>query len=336
MAERKRVLFIGTVFYTYHLMIIKELKAQGFVVDYYPDRPSEKSLAKGLIKINKNFVKKLTAAYFDNVINETKGTHYDKVFMINCKVYTKTMVEELKKVHKDAEFILYLWDSVKLYPFVEELIPLFDRSYTFDFDDSKGNFGLQLLPLFYNDEYTKIVENNKDIQYDLVSICTAHPIRYRIVKELFPKLEKEGIRIYSFLFINKLQYLYNKVFVKQFWFAKRNEFNFKQLKNEDIIEIIKKSNTVFDIPHEAQSGLTMRTIETLGARKKLITTNKQIKKYDFYDENNIMILNDDNFEEVINFLKQEYRDIPEHIYKQYNLSSWVRNIIEGKTINFMR
>lgn len=336
MAEKKRVLFIGTTFYTYHKMIIKEFEAQGFIVDYYPDRPSERSLTKGLIKINKNLVKKQTAAYFDQIISDTKGNHYDKVFMINCKVYTKKMVEELKNVHKTAEFILYLWDSVKLYPFVEELIPLFDRAYTFDIGDSESRYGLQLLPLFYLPEYAKIAEEKPQINYDLVSICTAHPIRYRIIKELFPKLRKEGIRIYSFLFINKLQYLYNKVFVRQFWLAKKSEFNFKPLRNDEIIGIIKESNTVFDIPHNKQTGLTMRTIETLGAKRKLITTNKQISRYDFYDENNIMILNDDNFEEVSSFLKHEYRDLPEPIYMKYSLSSWVTNVIEGNTINFAR
>ena len=336
MGKSKRVLFIGTTFYTYHTMIIKEFEAQGFEVDYYPDRPSERSLTKGLIKINKNLVKKQTAAYFDEIIHETQGKHYDKVFMINCKVYTKEMVEELKRVHKAAEFILYLWDSVKLYPFVEELIPLFDRAYTFDLDDSEGKYGLKLLPLFYHQEYAKIAEEKPQIKYDLVSICTAHPIRYRIIKELFPKLRKEGIRIYSFLFINKLQYLYNKVFVRQFWLARKNEFNFKSLRNDEIIDIIKESNTIFDIPHNKQSGLTMRTIETLGAKRKLITTNKQIKRYNFYDENNIMILNDDNFNEVSTFLKHDYQDIPEEIYQEYSLSSWVKNIIEGKAINFVR
>ena len=336
MTNNKRILFIGTTFYTYHLMIIKELEAQGFVVDYYPDRPSERSLTKGLIKINKNLVKKQTTAYFDQIINDTRGNHYDKVFMIVGKVYTESMVLELKNVHKDAEFILYLWDSIKLYPFFKELIPLFNRAYTFDLDDSEGKYGLQFLPLFYHPEYAKIAEEKPQINYDLVSICTAHPIRYRIIKELFPKLKKEGIRIYSFLFINKLQYLYNKVFVRQFWLASKSEFNFKPLRNDEIIEIIKESNTVFDIPHEKQSGLTMRTIETLGAKRKLITTNKQISRYDFYDENNILILNDDNFEEVSSFLKHEYHDLPELIYKKYSLSSWVTNIIEGNTINLAR
>lgn len=317
-------------------MILKELEAQGYVVDYYPDRPSESSLTKGLIRINKSFVKKQTAAYFKKIINETTGFFYDKVLMINCKVYTKTMVTDLKRVHKDSEFILYLWDSVKLYPFVEELIALFDRAYTFDLDDSEGHYGLQLLPLFYIPEYATISEEKHQIKYDLVSICTAHPIRYRIIKELFPKLRKEGIRIYSFLFINKLQYLYNKVFVRQFWSARKSEFNFKPLRNDEIIGIIKESNTIFDIPHNNQSGLTMRTIETLGAKRKLITTNKEISRYNFYSENNIMILNDDNFNEVSTFLKYEYQDISEQIYNEYSLSSWVRNIIQGKTIKFVR
>jgi len=262
-------------------MIIKELEEQGCIVDYYDDRPSQRSFSKGLVKLNKNLVKSQTKEYFDKMISEIAPKQYDMVFMMNCKVFTKEMVEELQAVQPKAEFVLYLWDSVELYPHVKALIHLYDRAYTFDLDDSYKEYGLKLLPLFYSREYEEIPKDKREIKYDLVNICTAHPIRYRIIKELFPEFEKDGIRIYSFLFINKLQYLYNKVFVRQFWKAKKSEFSFKPLRNDEIIEIIKASSTIFDIPHEKQSGLTMRTIETLGAKKKLITTNKQIKRYDF-------------------------------------------------------
>ena len=43
----------------------------------------------------------------------------------------------------------------------------------------------------------------------------------------------------------------------------------------------------------------MRTFEALGAGKKLITTNKEIKKYSFYESNNIFL---------------------ERVYKENNLS----------------
>ena len=40
--------------------------------------------------------------------------------------------------------------------------------------------------------------------------------------------------------------------------------------------------SVLDINHLDQSGLTIRTFEALGAGKKIITTNSEIKKYPFY------------------------------------------------------
>jgi len=336
MAEKKRILFIGTKFYTYHEMIRKELEAQGFLVDYYADRPSESSLMKGFIKINKNLVRKQTAKYFENLLAQTRSKHYDLVFMMNCKVYTKKMIEALKMAHESAEFVLYLWDSVKLYPFVGEFIHLFNRAYTFDLDDSEANKKLKLLPLFYDKEYEEVAAYKSETQVDLVSICTAHPIRYRIIKDLFPRLKEDGIRIFSFFYINKLQYLYNKVFEREFRHASRKEFSFEPLESSEIVRIIKGSDTVFDIPHDQQSGLTMRTIETLGAKRKLITTNRQISRYDFYDENNILILDDSNYIEVSDFIRRAYKEIPEEIYRSYSLSSWVSNITEEKTMNFMR
>ena len=59
------------------------------------------------------------------------------------------------------------------------------------------------------------------------------------------------------------------------------------MSQEEIISLISKSKAILDINHPSQVGLTMRTFETLGANKKLITTNENIKIYDFFDKENI-------------------------------------------------
>ncbi|MEK5777604.1 lipopolysaccharide biosynthesis protein, partial [Acinetobacter nosocomialis] len=61
----------------------------------------------------------------------------------------------------------------------------------------------------------------------------------------------------------------------------------------EIVELYAKSNIILDISHPGQSGLTMRTFEAIGAGKKLITTNTNIKEYPFYNANNIFIISRD-------------------------------------------
>ena len=63
--------------------------------------------------------------------------------------------------------------------------------------------------------------------------------------------------------------------------------SFKSLSSNEIVSYYDRSNIVLDISHPGQSGLTMRTFETIGAGKKLITTNADIKNYPFYNPENI-------------------------------------------------
>lgn len=324
----KKVLYIGTPFFNYYKKIISEFEEQGYSVDYYDDRPSENSFMKGIIKIRKSLMSSIIKKYFDKIMLETRGKSYDLVFIVNCKVFTPEMIRQLKDSQKSARFVLYMWDSLTLYPNSKDLIPIFDKAYSFDSDDCDKIKSLSFLPLFYCKDYGKLgQEDVKEREYDIASVCTAHPNRYKAMHELFPKLESKGIRVFSYMFLNRLQYFYNKVFVPEFKDAKSNEFKFKPLTEKENLEVIRKSNTVFDIQHSKQSGLTMRTIETLGAKRKLITTNTNIKKYDFYNENNIFIMNKRDLSDIKQFIKQKYEYVNDEVYKKYSLHNWIKTII---------
>lgn len=328
--QLKRILFISSPYFGYYKHIINELELQGYVVDYYNDRPSENSLIKGMIKIKKDMVHTVIDRYFERILKETSSKEYDIVFIMNGKVFTDKMIRRLRDSQKKARFLFYTWDAISLYPNAKELIALFDKAYSFDTYDCEKFDKLDFLPLFYTKPFEEIgVENNGCIhrEFDIVSVCTAHPNRYITMSKLFPKLESKGIRIFSYMFLNRLQYIYNKTFVPEFKNASRKEFKFKSLTEQENLDVLRKSNTVFDMQHNKQSGLTMRSIETLGAKRKLITSNKNIRKYDFYNENNIFILDEHNLDEIEEFINNEYKPISEEIYKKYSLHSWVETII---------
>lgn len=337
--QLKRVLFISSPYFGYYRHIINELESQGYVVDYYNDRPSENSFIKGIIKVKKDIVDTIIDRYFERILKETKPKKYDIVFIMNGKVFTDKMIKQLRDSQKNARFLFYTWDAMVLYPNAKELIDLFDKAYSFDTDDCENFDKLNLLPLFYTRSFEKIgleSDNCTLREYDIVSVCTAHPNRYKTMSKLFPELESMGIRIFSYMFLNKLQYIYNRMFVTEFKRSKSKEFKFKPLTEQENLEALKKANTVFDMQHNKQSGLTMRTIETLGAKRKLITANKNIKKYDFYDENNIFVMDENNLSGIEQFIRREYEAIGDEIYKKYSLHSWIETIISEADNNYFR
>lgn len=325
--NKPKILFIGTSFFNIEKYIIKSFEKNGFNVDYYNDRPSESSLVKGIIKLNTGLFKPFSNLYFSKILKKTINTKYSKVFILNGKIINRDLLLALKSQQTQAEFILYTYDSLDLYPNTLESLDLYDRAYSFDSIDSEKHENVSLLPLFFNEKVEEL-SAYKNFEYDLLSICTAHPNRYSVIKDLFPKLKSEEVKIFSFLYLNRLQYLYNIFSIPQFKSSKKSEFNFKPLKEEENLKLISKSKALFDVEHSRQSGLTMRTIESLGSKRKLITTNTEIKKYNFYTKSNILVLSDvKNLKEIKAFLDKPYTDLDIDVYNQYKLAYWSRIIL---------
>ena len=86
-----------------------------------------------------------------------------------------------------------------------------------------------------------------------------------------------------------------------------------------------------DSPQEGQTGLTIRVIEALGAKKKIITTNKDVKNYDFYSENNVYIY-DGSFDFSSPFFTEKYVPVKKNIYEKYNIDNWLSYMINGEYI----
>ena len=126
---------------------------------------------------------------------------------------------------------------------------------------------------------------------------------------------------------HKLVYFYNKVTNPAFKHTKINDFAYEKLSFEKVYEIYDKSKTVLDIESITQTGLTMRTLEIIGLHKKLITTNPDIVNYNFYNENNIQLLDRNHPKVDEEFINRQYLELEPSIYKQYSLESWIQNVL---------
>lgn len=324
----KNILFVSPKFFGYEKEIELALKNSGANVEYYDDRPNNDFLTKALIRIDKNILKKKIESYYTQIIKDTKDKKYDYIYFLTPDSLSKNILLELKDIHKESKFILYMWDSLKNRKNVLDLIEVFHEVYSFDKNDAQ-TYNFNFRPLFYIDEYKKIKkENNKPI-YDLTFIGTGHSDRYRLVKKFKEELLENfpDMNIYTFMYLpSKILYIVRKIIDSDIRKSHYKEFNFNSLTKNKMIDIIKKSNVILDIQHPNQTGLTMRTLEILGAKKKIITTNKEVINYDFYNPINIYVLDRDNIKIDIEFFNGEYQEIDEKIYYKYSILGWVDEI----------
>jgi len=323
----KKILFIAPVFHNLQNKIYEEMVSLGAKVDYYDERPKNNFITKVLIRLKlKKIISKQIKNYYQNILNLTKNETYDYIFIINLEAMPFSILKEFCIRQDKAKILLYMWDSLELKSISAEILKIVDRAYTFDPRDAK-NHNMILLDLFYSKEYEELVKVDK--VYDMCFIGTIHGDRYKLLKEIELQANGMNLNVYYYFFMpSKIMFWVRKLFDKNFHHAKFSEVEFKTLDAKHVSEYMNKSRAIIDLSYKNQRGLSMRTFETLGSKKKLITTNEEVKKYDFYNPENITIINKENIEIDKLFFTKKYQNIDEDIYKKYSLSTWLKVIFD--------
>ena len=324
----KRILFISTSFNNYYQNICDELKKNKFIVDWYSDRPSESKILKSVIRINPKLAKISIRRYEKKILSETKNNIYSIIFVILGQSFTQFFWEQLRKNNPKSYFVYYTWDSIKNFNCILDNIKYFDKKITFDKIDA-ANYGMKFIPLFYIDEFHTRNENST-YQYDFCYIGTIKPNRYKLISKIIKKLKEFNLNGFVYFYSqSRLVYLYYKIrYFKEFKNLKFKNINFELLTKKECSKLENMSKMIIDVQQENQNGLTIRTMETLALGKKLITTNKNIKDYDIYDENNIYVVENLEFNGIEEFIHKNYSPIKNNILKKYSLEQWIKNILD--------
>ncbi len=218
--------------------------------------------------------------------------------------------------------INYNWSSVEKFNFLPYK-DYFDKIYSFDINDCK-KYGLNYYPLFYLPEFERIGLNNHK-KYDISFVGTCfNKGRYAFLKRFIECVRKENIKhkfyLYSHSKKKNLKVLFTSPTMIRYIGSK-----FMPLQN--VIKIMEHSSSMIDYPMDIQSGLTMRTFETIAAGLLLITTNGNIKKEPFYNSQKIKIIKPDlsdlNFDCIRTF-KPEW----DSSFEAYSIDSWINKITE--------
>lgn len=88
---------------------------------------------------------------------------------------------------------------------------------------------------------------------------------------------------------------------------------------------ISKTRCLVEIVQDGQAGLTLRALEAMFLNKKLLTNNRRIKEFDFYNSNNIFIYGVDDLAHMDEFMSTPFQTMPEDVCYKYTIDCWVNN-----------
>lgn len=323
----KKILFFSVQTFGLEVEIKSKLEDLGAHVVYFDERPFNNNFIKGIIRIKRNLVQNRIDDYYKKILKRTAKTKFDYLFVNRGEIVPAFFLEKFKNIHPNCRFVFYTWDSFTNNKHPISILKYFDRKFTFDPNDA-SEYKINFRPLFFLDEFRNIKTfTSQKPKYNLLFLGTAHTDRYKISTEITTWCRQNGLTSFCYYYMHgRLVYLYKWLFDKSFKKFQYKKLSFKSLSLDSIIDLYKESDVILDINHIGQKGLTMRTFESLGSGKKLITTNDDIKNYCFYNPNNIFIINRNNVSIDKHFFESSYEDIDPFIYDKMSIEGWINCI----------
>lgn len=323
----KKVLFIAPAFFGYERLIKAELEAKGAHVDYFNDRPGSDFLTKALIRIDRRLLSFKTNRYYDEIIDSTSQVKYDHILVVRGEAVSRERLRRLKQAQPQAKFTLYLWDSMHYNPNARVILDEFDSVFSFDRVDADENRQISFLPLFYGREFDRSAAWQGKAIYDACFIGTIHTDRYKVLEKVIDSLQASGRKVFVYCYYpSKLLFRLRALVDPGFRKFAHKYLDFSGMKLSDVVDRIAESRAVIDVNRPGQLGLTMRTIEAVGAQRRLITTNADVVNYDLYSERGVLVV--DRQAPVISdaFLDAEVTPHDDTTRQRYSVSSWVDHI----------
>lgn len=315
-----KITVISFDFWNYDAHIVDELKKQNIEAHHinfgaYRHKNIGARLKNAFSKVvlNKNLKTEKRNEYIIAYLKRLGKQ--DQILVVNPELIDEP-THTLIRTYTDR-YIAYLYDSLARCP-AEHLLHFFDKIFSFDRNDSQKR-GFQLIT---NYNYLYDYSQNVKPVYDLVYLASYDQ---RMLKAV--DIAKKC------LLLGKKPHFY--ITGKKSWKKKLNNpdkafitFRRKRIEHDQIPELYSKSRVILDLVRENQDGLSFRVFEAMALRKKLITNNKTIAEYDFFVPENILIINDGQYNLEKRFFETPYMELSQEIYSKYTLQTWVKTVFD--------
>lgn len=343
--KNKKVLFIAPSYMDLYKDIIAEMKKQGYDVDYIKEMSCQDDPynVRGYARFSKlfvnedRFVRKINAIWEDILNTPPYDKAYDILFVLDGQAVRPIIFDILKSRNKNLKSINYLFDTTSGVYLFNKNFSLFDKVFTFDVKESK-EYNINLLPIYW------VAQNSpQTTQYDIFGLGAIKDDRYHLFKRIENIANQCGKSYYLKLFnfittknmrLYKLRYSLYKIMRMKNLISPQailSHFSTKEKMSPLAFrDMITASSVIIDTSAPHQDGMTARFMWAVGLGKKIITTNPNAAKYDFYNSRLILIYNKKTTDEDIhNFINQNICEdcIKNSILIKYRIDNWLKTML---------
>lgn len=304
-----KILLLGSSFFGYLKRVSCELQKLNDVDEFYTYKESFKDRLIRKLHLNNG----AHEAYYNQFILNNRERDYDIVLVMGGR-FPDRFMRDLRKSHPKSRFILYLSADMYHYKFSDAYLRNFDKIFSYSLSDSE-QYGFLYRPWFFSEKRRTI----KDI--DISFIGSIHRNRKKI---LYSCYNSGYFSVFYYIYSDRI------AFIRHFyeWRSMMRYIKFNGLPYDKYIDMLSQSFATLDIPETNQNNITTRPIEAIATDTKIITTNKNIVNYDFYDPANVMIIGKTTeWSAVREWLKLPYKPISEEIISRYSIESWCNEVI---------
>lgn len=264
------------------------------------------------IFFNKNIKKIALEEYILKQLQELG--HQDIILFIRPDRINKKAHLEIKKL--TSKYVSYIYDSCTRFPIDHLLDNIFDEIFSFDLIDAKKYNFTFISNYIYLDK--KEINPNNKINNNVFIVMSIDE-RFDFLNKLADYLDNHNIN-FKFIAVGKKT---PKNINQNITFSR------KVLTPQEFQNDLENSKIFLDLIRKGHNGLSFRIFEALAMQRKIITTNKSISEYDFYNPNNILILDENSEINIdIDFFTTTYEPVSDDVYYKYTIENWVKAVFK--------
>ena len=327
MIRDKKIIFISPEFFNIEKIIIDRLEKNNNLVLYCDERPFKAPIKKAINSFFPRLFSPSAYRYFKHKLEKCSFAP-DVILVVKGEQIGKKTINLMRRKYPHAKLILYLWDSISCIKGITSTISLYDKVLSFDRRDCL-QYGFSFRPLFC--DIDKVHETCQEPTYDLCFYGTMHTDRFSVLTKINEESKKLGLKIVEFCYLpSKFMRFYYWITNRGYRRFDKKLLSFRPKNQDEISELIGNSKAILDINDKKQSGLTIRTLESLFAQKKIITTNSDIREYDFYNESSILIIDRTAVEIPSSFFERssERALSNSEFYSKYSAEGWIEDVFK--------
>lgn len=318
-----KILYLDKEDNIYSRAIKNELMAKSNIVDCF--------LAEDIYrapiffsKLHSQKLKEIRERRFSQLLEYIKKQNYDFILVKSPYKFPLYFIEEIAIFYNSIPIVNYNWSSIQKFNYLPYQ-KLFTKIYSFDSSDCK-NYGFNYHPLFYLKEFEELQKRENKV-YDFSFIGSGYSEG---------RLEFLDSLLKTNAYLSNLSFLYiftpgiiDSLRVKLKYKGIAQFCYWKLLSLNEVLNTFGSSKSMIDHPMSIQTGLTMRTFETLGSGLHLYTTNREIINEPFYNENRITVIRDDLKDFAIKGLSssnslKSWQDS----FTKYRIDNWISVLLE--------